>query len=303
MKATEVFVEQVIIGAVALLVAGLPFAPELIRSWPGDGGNSVAQAIVLVLVVGAAYLLGIVLDRFIDTLLQRLDRQNRLRFAISKFTSVPPDWKDPFPEGEYRMAALQMGGAVAEWLNYLRSRIRLSRALAALLPGLTVSGVVAAARLGLSPISIEVPLLEGFYTAVAVGVTYLLAFLLAVGLDNGPRAAPRTDAEGKDIIKFGKPRGYFKKDAEGRGAHGRKLILDLAADPAIWGAAALVAGSFVLAWCLGFECRPLWAIPILGTLLAAVSGWSWWRISQTYWQFLRRAFRAHEKAAAAKASR
>ena len=150
MKATEVFVEQLIIGTMALLAAGLPFAPELSELWREHASDlgTVRQATLLALLVGSAYLLGIVLDRFIDTLLQRLDANNRLRFALSKVESAPERWKDPFPEGRYRLAALELGGAVAEWLDYLRSRIRLSRALAALLPGLTVAGVLAAARLG-----------------------------------------------------------------------------------------------------------------------------------------------------------
>ncbi len=42
---------------------------------------------------------------------------------------------DPFPEGMLRAKILDRGNGTAEWMEYLRSRIRLSRSLAVFVPG------------------------------------------------------------------------------------------------------------------------------------------------------------------------
>ena len=120
MKTTEVFVEQVLIGFMVLAIGWLPFYRFADLKL---GLESAAQAAVA---VGVAYLLGIVFDRFADTLLGRVERHIL-------------DWR-----GRLRVGVLAKGEQLADWMEYLRSRIRLARSLAVFLPGLTVSAVLAA---------------------------------------------------------------------------------------------------------------------------------------------------------------
>jgi hypothetical protein len=128
MRTTEVFIDQVLIGFVVLAIFILPF---LDMSLPFD--VSAAQGVVL---TGTAYLIGIPFDRFANTLLSGLEQRHRLRYAWDKRV---PAMDDPFPEEQLITKVLTSEGAAADWLNYLRSRVRLSRALAAFLPALTAA--------------------------------------------------------------------------------------------------------------------------------------------------------------------
>jgi hypothetical protein len=136
MKTTEIFVEQVIIGFLVLLIAALPFYPavmgqsKLVEGW-GASFSFAAAA------VGAAYLLGIVFERFADSLVAGLTEYQRRRIAD------PGHWWGRYPEARLRIAILRAGGSSAEWHDYLRSRVRLSRAFAVFLPGLSFAGVLA----------------------------------------------------------------------------------------------------------------------------------------------------------------
>lgn len=85
---------------------------------------------------GAAYLIGILFDRFANTLLSGIEQRHRLDFAWNP--RPPIDDKDPFAE-DRNIAALGIDAATGDWLAYLRSRVRLSRALATFLPALIVA--------------------------------------------------------------------------------------------------------------------------------------------------------------------
>ena len=90
--------------------------------------------------IGAAYLLGVIFDRFADTLLERFNRWNRLLFAIElkeENKALSPD--DPFPEDRLQIEVIHEGDEAWEWMDYLRSRIRVARAMTAFVPALTLS--------------------------------------------------------------------------------------------------------------------------------------------------------------------
>lgn len=75
MKTTEIFVEQVLIGLLVLATGFLPYCntgkiKELFES------KSIVEGAGIVAI---AYLLGIVFDRFADTLLSRLEQYHRLK--------------------------------------------------------------------------------------------------------------------------------------------------------------------------------------------------------------------------------
>jgi hypothetical protein len=223
--------------------------------------------------LGVTYLLGVVFDRFADTLLHRIDGHHRARHALRHHRKRPlATTADPFPEDRYRVRVLLAGGAVAEFFNYLRSRIRLSRALAVYLPGLTVSATLAGAGAGGGAVAPSRSL-------VFVGVAYLLAFVLSLAAGGSWFAAPRTSRPGK-MRRYGDSRGYFRPGGGSRRA--LSLARDVAVDPTVLAAAALLGAAGVL----GAGGGPVGWFAVVGLALTALSGWSWWRISGTFRSFL-----------------
>ena len=128
----------------ALVVGGLPFYPELLGA---SQALSLAQGFGFGAgVLGVAYLVGVVFDRFADTLLQGHAKHNRIRFALKGRDSLSTPWADVFPEDRLRIEVMLAGDAGAEWMGYLRSRMRLARAVTVFAPGLTLSVMLALGR-------------------------------------------------------------------------------------------------------------------------------------------------------------
>jgi hypothetical protein len=89
LKTTELFVEQVIIGGLVLLASASLVSPHLISEvLEINLGGALA-------IVGIIYLIGIVYDRFADTLLQDLEGHNRIWFGLNGKVNKPPS-EDPF---------------------------------------------------------------------------------------------------------------------------------------------------------------------------------------------------------------
>src|SRR5581483_2899312 len=156
-KTGELFVEQVLIGALLLATGVLPWAPEIMAR-VADKDTSLALVAAATL-LGTAYVLGILGDRVADTLTESLDQHHRLRFALARLLVdggpaarlQPPEqapWRDPFREDRLRLTVLRDAGPVVAWLDYHRSRARVARALAVWMPALTLSAVIAGARFG-----------------------------------------------------------------------------------------------------------------------------------------------------------
>ena len=79
MKTTELYIEQVLIGAIALFALALPWTPEIL-SLVGD--SKTADTFVgATVAIGVSFLLGILFDRFADTLTEPLEKHNRIRFT------------------------------------------------------------------------------------------------------------------------------------------------------------------------------------------------------------------------------
>src|SRR6187401_322770 len=132
MKSTELFVEQTLTGFLVLAAAAAPFVSlETLQKLPdgAKGGIDISKAAGA---IGVAYLLGIVFDRFADTLLERFNRWNRLLFAIELVREKEALSKeDPFPEDRLQIEVIGQGDEAWEWMDYIRSRIRVARAMAA----------------------------------------------------------------------------------------------------------------------------------------------------------------------------
>jgi hypothetical protein len=248
MKTTEIFIEQVIIGFVVLLIAAVPFHAE-IRSQLGDQEKAwEAILAIAAAMVGAAYLLGILFDRFADSVLDDLS-QRQLEGFVAK---EPEHWKPPFPEARLRIAVLRAGGSSVEWLDYLRSRLRLSRAMAVFMPGLNF-----AIALALRP-----QLSRGWF--VAIPIAYAALLLLPSGRrPNSDKSPPLA----YDLLRY----------------PGLAILLAFGALALTW-----VAPSAPSEPMLGGDRLTDFAfnVAVIGVILTALSGWTWWRINSTYLRYL-----------------
>src|SRR5688572_11870102 len=74
MKTTEIVIEQLAIGILFLLVLAVPFGVNVTGIDIGGG----------ILLAAVAYALGVTLDRCADTLFERFEKRNRLRFCEKK---------------------------------------------------------------------------------------------------------------------------------------------------------------------------------------------------------------------------
>jgi hypothetical protein len=264
MKTTELFVEQTLTGFLVLTAAAAPFLSwESLQKLPDDaqGGIDISSAAGA---IGIAYLLGVIFDRFADTLLERLNRWNRLLFAIElkkENKALSPD--DPFPEDQLQIEVIHQGDEAWEWMDYIRARIRLARAMTAFVPALTVSMELA---MGLR----DRPGIIKAVLAIVVAA-YVAAFVVSQILERSSWRLPKT----YDL----------HSDEDCRGARARMRAVR---EPALW------LGVFLLA--LGLGLIPLGAGPArtsmaavlaTGAVLTAISAWAWWRTTETFMQFLR----------------
>jgi hypothetical protein len=264
MKSTELFVEQTLTGFLVLSAAAAPFIsldtlPKLTED--AKGGVDIGSAAGA---IGAAYLLGVVFDRFADTLLERLNRWNRLLFAINLMKDgegLEPD--DPFPEDRLQIELIKQGDEAWEWMDYLRSRIRIARSMAAFVPALTLSLMMA---VGLRDRANEVN------TALTIVVAaYLAAFLAS-------RILERSKSQRL-------PKTYELENGEDCDRACKQM--STTREPVAWLAIVLMAVGLGL---ITIGNRPGWgtmaAILAAGTALTGISAWTWWRMTMTFMQFL-----------------
>jgi hypothetical protein len=264
MKSTELFVEQTLTGFLVLTAAAAPFLPwDTLGKLPDEakGGVDISSAAGA---IGAAYLLGIIFDRFADTLLERFNRWNRLLFAIElkeKNEGLSPH--DPFPEDRLQIEVIHRGDEAWEWMDYLRSRIRIARAMAAFVPALTLSILLA---MGLRDSQGTVKAALG--TVVAA---YVVAFLVSRILEKSSRRMPKTF--------------HLRTDEDCQRA---RANMRTTREPAFWLAVFLIALGLALIAVGNAPARGAMAAALAtGTVLGAISAWVWWRTTITFMQFLR----------------
>jgi len=260
MKTTEIFVEQVLIGLLVLATGALPYLKGLQLEIPlGDIGKGAG-------IIALAYLLGIVFDRFGDTVVQRFEQYNRLKFAVELKRNSHENKSsesDPYPEDVLRAKILSKDGETSGWMEYLRSRIRLSRSLAVFTPALTLSGLLAT-RSEDFPSNVP-PIILG-----VMALTYVLSFIMVKVVSKHKKwKLPKTGEEGVEsaVKNFS-----WKREPT---------------------TAAVALLAFVAAILVGFlalkESHSLFkTLPILliGCGISALSAWSWWRITGTFQAFL-----------------
>ena len=264
MKSTELFVEQTLTGFLVLSAAAAPFVGVEILQKVSDeatGGLDIGEAAGA---IGAAYLLGVIFDRFADTLLERVNRWNRLLFAIElkeKNEGLSP--QDPFPEDRLQIEVIHQGGEAWEWMDYLRARIRTARAMAAFVPALTLS-------LALTVGFRDRPDVTRVVLAIVVAA-YVTSFLVSRILEKSPRRLPKTYHLRTDD-DFDRARASMRTM--------REPVFWLSVFLSAVGAALMVVND-------GPERDVMGAVLATGGVLAAISAWAWWRMTITFMQFLR----------------
>lgn len=319
MDTVEKFFDQLLIGLLVILVAALLLYPYTTGEWASLKWKEMPE-VVGGSVLGAAYLLGILFDRFFDTLLEDVEQHMRLRVVLKDFkedfenahetdvTRIKDEFsqkfhgEDPMPEDELRIAVLVHGSEVSQYADYLRSRLRLLRAMAAVTPALSVAC--------LSAIGGE-SAKNGRHCAFAIGVLSIYGFVFVTKLevvrktmkDRGEKKAVE-NARNEAINKEGKsPWRLYRPPKTGRSGKAAQEVAGYVTDwirerwwwfacqePAFWGLSVLIAGSILglAAAGLGQSEGTGWmfAIPFAGLALTGLSGWAWWRITKTYVKFL-----------------
>jgi len=148
MKTTDLYLEQVLIGFLVILIAALPWIPQL---WAHSGDVKTGISIIGgSAALGFAFFIGIPFDRLADTLSERLDIRHRLKFALDYLIKPEADRKDfpvgdPFPE-DMLMILCRRDQSVTRAHDYLRSRLRLTRALAVYAPAMAFIATLSVAR-------------------------------------------------------------------------------------------------------------------------------------------------------------
>jgi hypothetical protein len=227
--------------------------------------------------VALAYLLGIVFDRFADTLLSRPEQYHRLKFAIEvkegKHDFKP---KDPFPEDNLQVQILNKGSSASDRMEYLRSRIRLSRALTVFVPALTLSGLLALGK-GQDnfPCYLKAPVIMGIMGIMAL--IYVLSFFFLLIISKHKRwKLPKTWEENMETKVNHNFSWWWEPTTIAAG-----LLFSMTVFVAIYlmykGYSTFPENSTFPKTC---------AVLSTGLGTGALSAWAWWRISETYMKFV-----------------
>ena len=138
LKSTEIVIEQLIIGLLFIVILAL-FIWGDVPLVVNKGDNNWNAFLLGVLVIIAAYASGIVVDRWSDTLLEDLESHNRIKVYLKTvtYTQLAASNTNLLPEEQYlRLDIIRKGEGVADHHDYLRTRMRITRAITCLLPAL-----------------------------------------------------------------------------------------------------------------------------------------------------------------------
>jgi hypothetical protein len=331
MKTTEIFIEQVLIGFLVLLAFSLPYTREIwsllftpqaqgaVTSSNGGGTTDLSKIIgVSAFLVGSAYLLGTLFDRYADQILQPVERCIRTQIVIDSQktqSNQPNGWRDPFPENFYRVYMLHTAETAAAWFAYLRSAVRLCRAMALLLPGVTLGAV-----LGYHGETLQWPMplhgetlqwpmplfLSGFLSPRVFwssgilalsyfGLPVLIGVIILPILNALTRTRfftpPRTDSNEWEAYAWwrgwktkGSPPAPFALVALAR-------FVDILFPAATWIVIVLLVTAFiaareapVLSNIVVPRATLVW---VVGAILTSMATWVWWRVTKTFMNYLK----------------
>lgn len=325
MNTAELYIEPILTGALMLALLALPFAPEILELARSKELLTVGGVALGAVLVGLAYFFGIVVDRLIDTCLQPLERHNRLRFALSSIDIKDGDadkkedreaaWDgrsrrgDLFPEDAHRWRVYAEADKIAESADYVRTRMRLARTLAFLLPGLIFAGVLGAIRLKwatacaiyprlgqgwcdqanqmiVSPADISwllfvVPCLYAATVVIMWAIDWPRNRRWQSGKRTGTWRPPHTKRLER-VEAYAKRRNWPVGDASEL-----NLALDILAQPIVWCSVILILASVPLIFWLTGSWLGAVAGGLAGLFLAYAAGWSWWRLMRIFMGYLK----------------
>lgn len=272
MKTTELFVEQMLIGLLVLAAGGLLMPGQPMDAfWNLGPGESAA-------VLAVAYLIGVVYDRCADTILQDLERHHELWFTVGLVKGSKPE-KETFPLSNLRIKILESDTAT-DYAHYLRSRIRLTRAMATLAPALSI---------GLLNLEMKD---DGYrvMSASLVLVTYLAVFFIKLSKTQEEVATNRKPKSTDKLFKLSAEEyeDYIRRTGFDKGRKTNTLPFILRYEEAATGAIVVTLGSILVAFFCTRDKSAVYLIPVAGLALTVLFGWAWWRISTTFYRFVRR---------------
>jgi hypothetical protein len=304
---STVYVEPIFVGCFIGLALLLPFHCDLMSCYGHLTADLHSATFLGVIVIGAAYVIGIPADRLLDSLMEGLEKHHRIRFMLgdkSNWARIIAG-EDPFPEDRYRTAALLYASpAFNDWLQYIRTRVRMTRALAFAIPSLTFAGVACLALKSQSPPPAW--LLKG---GVPIAWFFAMLFTLLLQRYASKHCCKRGNVS--SCTRFWRPRGRWNPPRTGdscdienyvldRNRENAKnpesvpraspptktsvagLFLDVALQPfPVSGALLLVAAAIVGCYCSGLEAVGL-ITAATGALLTCAVGYAWWRLTETF---------------------
>jgi hypothetical protein len=283
LKSTEIVIEQLIIGLFFFLIIGIfIFGEEILPTkWPEPIADKLTVGALIFI---AAYASGVVIDRWSDTILDRLFSINRIktisnRLTYSELEKYSEDLLDPYPEACLRMEIYDKGGGIAEQHAYLRTRMRITRAITCLLPAFFLS-------------------IQTVYSGVCQQQRHIIGLLIlliyAILIITAIFAHKISDPPPKSY-KIEKFKGYIE-DRCGKCKKNKEEKLNLKFKPTEWicqsgsGLIIFVIISIVIAfnysWMKPAGMRRLDLFPAALPLITLLVGRTWWRISETFFNFV-----------------
>jgi len=288
---SEVYIGPFFVGVLTLVALALPIYPELachLGCLEPLGGTALTALGVPAL--GLAYVLGVVLDRLMDTMLASTEQHHRLKFAVSEMTTGPyASQTDPFPEDHLRVSVIvNMGEAANTLIDGLRTRIRLMRTAIFIFPVIALASAFAALRTS-KQIGGDVDLLR-FYEYLSV--TIILVALVTHACRRIFKL-PRTD-ESEKLLAYAKKRQWI----DDKGSVSKPLAIwhgDIAASPlSIYLLSLSICAAAI--WAIAVGCKSLeaadrasqayWPFFLLGLVLSLLAFCAWWRTSETFMKCL-----------------
>ena len=189
------------------------------------------------------------------------------------------------------MHALREPQAVVAWVDYHRSRVRLSRAMALYLPVTTWCGVVGLARLrhigAFEPSDAWV----GWSALLLAWAAIVSRRLWMPAAWRELHDAPHTKA--KAALVYAQTHGYGDNDDVSKRLRATTLAKTWASSPVVLAILILLARSLFVAASAGaghHEGPSLLAVAATGAVLSGLAARTWWRISITYRAYLRIAY-------------
>src|SRR5262249_15716341 len=203
-----------------------------------------------------------------------------------------PAGVDPFPEDQYRILALSAASGVQDWFHYLRSGIRLSRALVLYMPGVTLAGVMAI-------IQKETAEKTQSVAYIVLAVAYLGAPLTALSLQFSNffrkkrirsfffgKDIPRTD-ESKKLTEYGKCRALLGAE-RGNLKSSLRTLADICVSLQFFAAVLIgITTWYIIGTDLGQSSTNLvpMILALVGSTFTCLAAATWVKVERTYMNY------------------